>query len=670
MAERFTRAYTLPEGLYIPGAPVLIAAGALLKDNQTGQMLAQLKIKNISAKEIKAATVKLTAFDTAERKLETGAEQQYLDLKVSRDNYFGETVPIVIADANARSYEVAVTEVVFADNTIWNGTDTPWQKQITLTPLSETLTDPELITQYAINLEKEIGLLKCLPQEQEDLWICTCGAINHKEETACHSCESELSTLKATLDIKKLGADKNARLEAAQQKAEAEAKEKAEKAAKAKEKAAKATKKITVSAICAVVIITVGIFAFQAISKSNDYKAAVAALDSKDYASAIDGFTALGDYKDSKEQIKEVLYRQGKDYYEQGKYSIAFTTFSQISDYKDSANIMEGMDQIFKNVFAQRKLNDIFSIHGDSIIAIKNDGTVEATDSSLKSKSFSVENWKNIIAVSAGSGYVVGLKFDGTVVATGENEDGQCNVDNWTDIVAISAGINHTVGLKSDGTVVATGKNNNGQCNVDDWTDVVAISAGSPYYYCYTIGLKADGTMVTTGQNTYDQCNVSNWKDVIAISADGWHTVGLKADGTVVVAGDNEYGQCNVTGWKDIVAISTGNHHTVGLKADGTVVAIGDNDDGQCNVTGWKDIVAISAGTYHTAGLKADGTVVATGIDSGLCNVGSWKNIVAIFTSNQNTVGLKADGTLLITGSDFQSQGNIGDWKDIMVPGK
>ena len=164
MAERFTRTYTLPEGLYTPGAPVLIAAGALLKDNQTGQMLAQLKIKNISAKEIKATAVKLIAFDTAERKLEAGAEQQYLDLKVARDNYFGETVPIVIADNSARSYEVAVTEVVFADNTIWSGTDTPWQKQITLTPLSTTLTDPELITKYAINLEKEIGLLKCLLQ--------------------------------------------------------------------------------------------------------------------------------------------------------------------------------------------------------------------------------------------------------------------------------------------------------------------------------------------------------------------------------------------------------------------------------------------------------------------------------------------------------------------------
>ena len=33
MAERYTRLYTLPENLYTEGAPLVIAAGALLKDN-------------------------------------------------------------------------------------------------------------------------------------------------------------------------------------------------------------------------------------------------------------------------------------------------------------------------------------------------------------------------------------------------------------------------------------------------------------------------------------------------------------------------------------------------------------------------------------------------------------------------------------------------------------
>ena len=60
-----------------------------------------------------------------------------------------------------------------------------------------------------------------------------------------------------------------------------------------------------------------------------------------------------------------------------------------------------------------------------------------------------------------------GLKSDGTVVATGENSDGQCDVEEWEDIIAISASGNYTVGLKSDGTVVAAGDDDCCVCAVN-----------------------------------------------------------------------------------------------------------------------------------------------------------------------------------------------------------
>ena len=71
--------------------------------------------------------------------------------------------------------------------------------------------------------------------------------------------------------------------------------------------------------------------------------------------------------------------------------------------------------------------------------------------------------------ITTGSHHTVGVKADGTVVAVGDNKDGQCNVSGWRDIVAISAGDFHTVGLKADGTAVAVGNNYADRCNVSGW---------------------------------------------------------------------------------------------------------------------------------------------------------------------------------------------------------
>ena len=75
--------------------------------------------------------------------------------------------------------------------------------------------------------------------------------------------------------------------------------------------------------------------------------------------------------------------------------------------------------------------------------------------------------------IAAGVRQTVGLRSDGTVIAIGGNDDGQCDVEDWTDIVAVYAGGYHTLGLCSDGSVVATGKNDDRQCEVNDWTDIL-----------------------------------------------------------------------------------------------------------------------------------------------------------------------------------------------------
>lgn len=272
--------------------------------------------------------------------------------------------------------------------------------------------------------------------------------------------------------------------------------------------------------------------------------------------------------------------------------------------------------------------------------------------------------------ISDGPWHTAAIKEDGTAVAAGDSNFGQCWLLDWSDIVAISTGDYHTVGLKGNGTVVATGCNDNGQCDVSDWKDIISIGAGTSQ----TMGLKADGTVVATGDNTYGQCDVTHWKGIVSIKAGYRYAVGLKADGTVIATGYNDLGQCDVSDWEDIVDICAGTSHTVGLKVNGTVVTAGWNDDNQCDVSGWRDIIAISAGECHTVGLKADGTVVATIItnainDFGQCDVSNWSDIVAISAGAYHTVGLKADGTILATGYNDDGRCEVSTWTDIRIPG-
>jgi alpha-tubulin suppressor-like RCC1 family protein len=285
--------------------------------------------------------------------------------------------------------------------------------------------------------------------------------------------------------------------------------------------------------------------------------------------------------------------------------------------------------------------------------------------------------WFDIVQVDAGWYFTVGLKSDGTVVAVGDNDSGQCDVGNWTDITQVAAGTTHTVGLKSDGTVVAVGAEfpeflevpeefYPGPCDVGDWTDIIQVAAGTGH----TVGLKKDGTVVAVGGNLQGQCNVSGWMGITQVACGDSHTVGLKSDGTVVAVGDDDYGQCNVGGWTDIIQVAAGGWgHTLGLKPDGTVIAVGDNSYGQCDVGSWMDITQIAA-HVHTVGLRSDGTVLAVGVggdpeegindDCGQCDVGSWTDIIQVAAGRWHTVGLKSDGTVVALGDNILGQCNVG----------
>ena len=60
----------------------------------------------------------------------------------------------------------------------------------------------------------------------------------------------------------------------------------------------------------------------------------------------------------------------------------------------------------------------------------------------------------------------MGLRSDGRVLVQGIDDVGQHGAKYWKDIVYIATGLEHTIGVKRDGTFVAVGANDYGQCDV------------------------------------------------------------------------------------------------------------------------------------------------------------------------------------------------------------
>ena len=293
MSERYSKLFSLPENLYAEGAPVIVSAGNLLKDNQTGKVLAQLKIKNIAARPLKAATVLIHPQDTAGKPMADDTQQIYLDLTAKTGEEFGQKTAVFLPNDSTRGFSVEVTQAVFADNSTWEVTAAPWEPLPPAESLSGKLGDAELLKQYRIKFG---GKCEFVPHEYKDLWLCACGAWNMDEK--CYACGKGKEAL-FSLDRDALRADKDARL--AKEKAEREAKEAADKSAA--EAKSKKTKKMLAITIPAAVTLLAVVLTLKVFIPNSKYKKAEGLFRAGKYEEAIAAFEALDGFKDSAERI-------------------------------------------------------------------------------------------------------------------------------------------------------------------------------------------------------------------------------------------------------------------------------------------------------------------------------------------------------------------------------
>jgi alpha-tubulin suppressor-like RCC1 family protein len=270
--------------------------------------------------------------------------------------------------------------------------------------------------------------------------------------------------------------------------------------------------------------------------------------------------------------------------------------------------------------------------------------------------------------LAAGGYHSLAVMTDGTVRAWGFNYEGQLGIGDPTGpemctptytcstkvltvpglsgAVAVAAGTYHSLALLANGTVMAWGENSEGQLGIGNDTGPEICHA----YPCSTKPLLVPG--------------LSN---VVAIAAGANESLALLADGTVMAWGDDENGQggsgpssnsckcidhpVQVPGLSNAVAIAAGEFGGSALLADGTVMDWGANEYGQLgNGTVTEGMTCNCLGPVAVSGLAGARTT----------SVGSYHRLAALGAGGaaawgENSFGELGTGTKTTTGCECSS---------------
>jgi alpha-tubulin suppressor-like RCC1 family protein len=297
------------------------------------------------------------------------------------------------------------------------------------------------------------------------------------------------------------------------------------------------------------------------------------------------------------------------------------------------------------------------------------------------SQPVTVAGLTGVTAIAAGGAHAMALLNNGTVATWGGNSYGQMGngttlkgaegagslvpviVPNLSGVVAIAAGGGDDVALLSNGTVVAWGENRQGQLGdgttlekdvptpVHGLAGVKAVAVGGiTSLGGHMLALLNDGTVRAIGKNDSGELGnggtassaspviVSGLTGVTAVSAAVSHSMARLENGTVVSWGNNSYGELGVgpgpeicgkepvpcsrvpvrVGVTNVTAISAGFRFSLALSA-GKVFAWGWNELGQLGngttanssvpvpVIGLSDVVEVAAGEKHSLALLNTG---------------------------------------------------------------
>jgi hypothetical protein len=266
---------------------------------------------------------------------------------------------------------------------------------------------------------------------------------------------------------------------------------------------------------------------------------------------------------------------------------------------------------------------------------------------------------RDVRLISPGSGSVLALKNDGTLVGWEEGPAVPAGLDHLVDA---APGLTHQLALRHDGIVVAWGDNSLGQTDVPPGlSNVVAVGIASGVV---NFALTANGEVAVWGDLYQEIASVpAGLTRVVSLSFGSRHVLALLSDGTVAAWGNNELGQIEVPfGLANVVKVLAVGDASLALCSDGTVVAWGDNANGQTQVplelTG---VVALASSGLHNLALTRTGRVVAWGAnDYGQSDVPvELEDVVAVSAGTCTSLALTRQGKIVAWGIAMPGQSAV-----------
>ena len=118
---------------------------------------------------------------------------------------------------------------------------------------------------------------------------------------------------------------------------------------------------------------------FLLLKPANDYKAALALMEEKDYLGAIDAFEALGDYKDSAAKVDECQLQKGTEELNKGKISRAAKTLKNVRNHKAADDVIYAA---FSTALKEESSDNVAAILEEMSDLITDEARYEAAASS------------------------------------------------------------------------------------------------------------------------------------------------------------------------------------------------------------------------------------------------------------------------------------------------